>query len=188
MAKLLYFLFLALPAGELLRRFISEDFGANPVEEITHFTGNAATYLLVFLLYLGPAKDLLLPWKPLRWFARNRRMLGLYVFFYAELHLAIWLLDQFLGGQELTINLIKPFILWGLAANLILTMMAATSLKALQRRVPWKKWHALVWLLPLLLGVHWVMKEEGDPKKAIIAFGPLLLAQAYRMMRARKSV
>ncbi len=185
-AKAYPYLFI-LPFFAILAQTALGDLGANPVETISHFTGNWAVFVLLYTLALGPLRYLLPPSKLLSWLARTRRAPGLWAFFYAQLHLLIWLLDQILGGQELAKNLSKPFILWGLAADFILLILALTSLKALQRKLPWKKIHRFVWFALPLIGFHWSLKEEGDPQKALLWLGPLLLLYGLRRLKLKQN-
>ena len=178
----LYFTLLGLPLAELARRIVWGDLGANPVEVVTHYTGATTCYLLAWVIALGPLQALL-PHPLIRWLARHRRMAGLWGFAYAQLHLLIWLLDQTLGAAEVKANLTKPFVLWGLCADAWLWVMALTSLRWFQRRLPWKRLHTWVWVLPLPITLHWMLKEEGNPERALWLFAPLGLLWLARWAR-----
>ena len=83
--KPLVFLIALLPYGYMVQRFRTQDLGADPVQWLTHFTGNWALYLLLVSLAITPVRRLL---PKMAWMVRFRRMLGLFAFFYATLHLA----------------------------------------------------------------------------------------------------
>jgi len=89
--------------------------------------------------------------------------------------MSIFTLDQFVGKDWL-----KPFILSGLTAFGILTLLALTSFRFSQHRLPWKKIHRLVYFTIPLLAVHIWLKEEGQPDKVAYLFLPLIGAEAYR--------
>ncbi|MDX2471793.1 MAG: ferric reductase-like transmembrane domain-containing protein [SAR324 cluster bacterium] len=153
---------------------------ANPVEFITHSTGNATFYLLLFLLWIAPLR--LFP--PLagvsKKLTRHKRFLGLVIYFYASLHLLIFAIDQFIASDW-----VKPFIFSGFASYLILSLMAFTSFKKTQRKLPWKKIHRLVYLILPLIAIHITLKEEGNMTKALIFMVPLFVVENLRFKISR---
>lgn len=171
---LLPFLFLAFNA-------INDSLGTNPVETLTHETGEWALRFLLITLVITPLRRLV----KINWLIKLRRMLGLYAFFYAVLHFItyIWL-DQFFDWQEILIDIPKrPFITIGFAAFLLLIPLAVTSTNAMQKRLK-KKWiqlHKLVYVIPALVIIHFIWTLKADYSEPIIyatIFSVLLLIRA----------
>lgn len=135
--------------------------GGDPVQAIIHYLANSALNILVITLCLAPvSRRFKLPS-----LLAYRRLIGLYVFVYALLHLAAYLvidlgLDWQLFWQE---NLQRPYIWLGMIAFLVLLAMSITSLKALQQKLGrrWLQLHGLVYPITLLVLVHfwWSLKS-----------------------------
>ena len=159
--------------------------GVNPVETIRRSTG---TWTLVFVLAT-------LSVTPLRrftgwhWLARLRRMLGLYAFFYAVLHLVsyVWL-EQFFDGAAIVKDIVKrPFITIGFAAFAMMVPLAVTSTDAMVRRMGAKNWialHRLVYALSVCGVIHyWWLVKRDITQPAIYAL-VLALLLGYRAASA----
>ena len=159
--------------------------GVNPVETIRRSTG---TWTLVFVL-------LTLSVTPLRrfsgwhWLARLRRMLGLYAFFYAALHLTsyVWL-EQFFDGAAIVKDIVKrPFITIGFAAFAMMVPLAVTSTDAMVRRMGGRNWialHRLVYALAVCGVLHyWWLVKRDITQPAIYAL-VLSLLLGYRAVSA----
>jgi sulfoxide reductase heme-binding subunit YedZ len=151
--------------------------GTNPIELLTRSTG---TWTLVFLcagLALTPLRRL----TGAHWLLRLRRMVGLFAFFYAALHLTtyVWF-DQWFDPQEIVKDVIKrPFITVGMAAFLLLLPLALTSTDGMMRRLGrrWGKLHQLVYPIAILGVVHywWLVKRDVTQPLAYAAVVALLL-------------
>jgi sulfoxide reductase heme-binding subunit YedZ len=128
-SKPVIFLICLLPFCLLVLRTVNNDLGANPVEMLTHDTGDWALRLLLLSLAVTPLR--MLTGRP--WLIRYRRMLGLFAFFYALLHFAIYLwIDQDFLWSEIVADILKrPYITIGFAAFLILVPLAVTSTKGM---------------------------------------------------------
>lgn len=160
--KGLSFLAALVPAMWLGLRAYRMDLTANPVTYITHFTGDWAITLLVISLSITPLRRLT------RWneVIKLRRMLGLFAFFYATLHLLTWIvLDKFFDWRWMLEDISeRPFITIGMAAWLILFVLALTSnrisIRALGRR--WQQLHRLVYLAAIFAVIHfwWLVKAD----------------------------
>lgn len=137
--------------------------GANPIEFVQRDLG---TWTLNFLL-------LTLAVTPLRratgwhWLIRLRRMLGLFTFFYAALHLLNWLvLDQFFDWRSMARDIVdRPYITVGVSAFLLLIPLAATSTNAMVRRLGGRRWqnlHRMIYPIAVLGVVHywWLVKKD----------------------------
>ena len=123
--KLLLFLLCLLPFLFLLWDAFSGNLGANPVEELTHRSGDWTLRMLLVTLAVTPLRratgySLL----------RHRRMLGLFSFFYAIVHLVIYVwIDQVFLWDEIVADIIKrPYITFGFTALVILLPLAVTSM------------------------------------------------------------
>ena len=147
------------PLARLVLFGVTGQLGANPVEFITRSTGTWTLVFLCITLAVTPLRRLT-GWNAL---IRFRRMLGLYAFFYALLHFTtyIWL-DQWFDVLSMLKDIGKrPFITVGFAAFVLLVPLAATSTRAMQRRLGrrWQMLHRLVYAIGVLAILHfWWMK------------------------------
>ncbi len=160
--KAAIWLFALLPLARLIWLGVNDNLGANPIEFIEHSTG---TWALVFLLItLGMTPIRLLTGQV--WQIQLRRVLGLFMFFYACLHIItyVWL-DFVFMWDELLIDVAKhPRILVGFAAFLLAIPLAATSNSYMIKRLKtnWKKLHQAVYLIAILAVVHFWMLVKKD--------------------------
>lgn len=179
--KALVWLLALLPLARLVWLGVNDDLGANPVEFVEHSTG---TWALVFLL-------ITLSMTPIRlltgqvWQIQLRRMLGLFMFFYACLHVItyVWLDFNFLW-DELFVDVTKhPRILVGFAAFLLAIPLAATSNSYMIKRLKanWKKLHQLVYVIAILAVVHFLMLVKKDLTEPIYYAIALILLFSIRL-------
>ncbi len=170
-----------LPLARLVWLGFNDNLGANPVEFVEHSTG---TWALVFLL-------ITLSMTPIRlltgqvWQIQLRRMLGLFMFFYACLHITtyVWLDFAFMW-DELLIDVTKhPRILVGLAAFLLTIPLAVTSNSYMIKRLKtnWKKLHQLVYVIAILAVVHFLMLVKKDLTEPIYYAIALILLFGIRL-------
>ena len=180
--KPVLFLACLIPLLILVLGAINDDLGTNPVETLTHETGQWALRFLLIGLAVTPLRRLL----KAAWLIKLRRMLGLYAFFYASLHFLTYLwLDQFFDWQEILIDIPKrPFITIGFISFILLIPLAVTSTNAMQRLLK-KKWltlHKLVYLIPALVIIHftWSLKADFvEPLMYAFIFSALMLSRLY---------
>lgn len=184
-AKPLVFLACLLPASLIIWDGFAEMLGANPVEALLHRTGDWSLRLLLVTLAVTPLR-ILTGW---RWPLRLRRMLGLFAYFYVVCHFTVYLwLDRQLSWGEIVTDVVeRPYITVGFAAFLILSALAATSPKAMVRRLGkrWKSLHRWVYAAGLLGVLHywwWVKADVLDPLIYAFIFALLL---AFRLKRLR---
>lgn len=148
-----------------------EVLGPNPAEFITRSMGDWTLRFLLLTLAVTPLRKLL-GW---HWLARFRRMLGLYAFFYALLHFCCYLaFDHLFDFGEVVADVLdRPFITLGFAALLLLVPLAATSAKAMVRRLGGRRWamlHRLVYVIAALGVIHfWLMVKADVTEPAIHA-------------------
>src|SRR5580704_5323403 len=125
--KVVVFALCLVPFGRLAWRYWMDDLTANPIEFITHFTGDWAIRLVVATLAITPLRKLLRVPDLILF----RRMLGLFAFFYATLHFATWFgLDKFFDMHEILDDFTKRrFIIAGLVGYVCMIPLALTSTK-----------------------------------------------------------
>lgn len=134
----------------------------NPLQVAIQRSGDAAVLLLLASLACTP-----LSWvRGWAWFVRWRRPLGLYAFAYALAHVVLYAgVDYAWNWGWLGVEFReKPYLWFGAAAFLILSILAVTSLRRIQRRLGWrwKVLHRLVYASALLVLVHLVLVVKGD--------------------------
>lgn len=188
--KRIIFVAALIPAARLVVGAFTGDLTANPVEYITHQTGWWALTFLTISLSITPLR---------RCTGRNevirlRRMLGLYAFFYATLHLSTWiLLDNFLDTVMMVEDIFeRPFVTVGMATYLILLALAVTSTAGWVRRLGrrWQRLHRLVYVASLGAVVHfwWLVKADTrEPQRWAVAVIVLLGFRLWWINRSRLS-
>lgn len=171
-----------LPLARLIWLGVNDNLGANPVEFVEHSTGLWALIFLLISLTMTPIRLL----TGQVWQIQLRRVLGLFMFFYACLHITayVWL-DFAFFWDEIVIDVAKhPRILVGFAAFLLAIPLAATSNSWMIKKLKtnWKKLHQLVYLIAILAVVHFwmlVKKDITEPLYYAIALGLLLVIRLY---------
>lgn len=160
--KIAIWMFAFLPLLRLIWLGIQDNLGANPVEFVERSTG---TWALVFLLLsLGMTPIRLLTGQV--WQIQLRRLLGLWMFAYACLHITtyVWL-DYSFYWPDIVKDLIKhPYVIVGFSAFVLTIPLAVTSNQAMMKRLKtnWKKLHQLVYVIALLAILHfwWLVKKD----------------------------
>lgn len=139
-----------------------EILGPEPGKAIAWFTGEWAFNILLLALAITPVRK----WFGWRWPMAHRRMLGLFVMFYATLHLLsyiVFLLAWEWGdiGSEL---IERPYLTLGFLAWLLLIPLAVTSTKGWQRRLKkkWKSLHKVIYLIAILCAVHYLLQIRSN--------------------------
>lgn len=169
---------------------------ADPVKYITHFTGRTTLIIVLLTLSVTPIRNL----SGRQGLGRVRRLVGLFAFFYAVVHLLIYFVfDRGLVLAELGEDIAKrPYITVGFTAWMMLLALAVTSPVAMVRRLGGKRWqqlHRLIYLVvPLgLLHFAWAQKKDLSPLwPYLVAVGGLLalrllVRQPSRRPRVRAS-
>ncbi len=159
--------------------------GANPIERVLHHTGWWALILLFVTLAITPVRRL----TGRNELAAARRPLGLFAFFYATLHLAIYLsLDQLFAWSFLLEDILeRPFISVGMAAWLLLLPLAVTSTRQwivrLGRR--WVLLHRLIYPATALGLLHYFWRVRADTRAPLILVVILAILLLLRIRRRR---
>jgi methionine sulfoxide reductase heme-binding subunit len=184
--RLAAFVAACLPAAALAYRFYIQDLTANPGDYITDQTGTWALTLLVISLTITPLRRLT-KWNEL---IKLRRMLGLFAFFYATLHMLTWVVFvHFFDWRFMVEDVVKrPYITVGMATFLILFALALTSNRLSIRRLGkrWQKLHRLVYVAAIGAVIHfwWQVKADTtEPVRWAVAVGLLL---GFRVWWARR--
>ena len=187
-AKPLVFALCLLPLSWLLSRVAQDQLGANPQEALIRATGDWALRFLVIVLAVTPLREL----SGLSALARYRRMLGLFMYFYALLHFLSYSgFDMGFDVADIVIDIVKrPFILVGSLALLLLTPLAATSFNAAIRTLGAKRWqrlHRLVYLVAGLAILHffWMRAGKNDFAEVLVYAGILALLLGWRLRKLR---
>jgi len=180
--KVAVFVLCLAPLARLGWRAWSGNLTANPIEYITHFTGDWAIRLLVATLGITPLRKLL----RLPDLIRFRRMIGLFAFFYASLHFATWFgLDKFFDMHEILQDFVKRrFIIAGLATFLAMLPLAVTSTKGWIRRLGGRRWqmlHRLVYLAGITASVHYFWLVKSDIRLPALYATLVAILLAYRL-------
>ena len=180
-ARLVVFVNGAVPLVLLAWDAAHNNLGANPVEFLTRTTGALALVFLVLSLAVTPLrKQLAQPWM-----VKLRRMLGLYSFVYASLHLMtyVWFDKSFSASAVVKDTFKRPFITFGMAAFLILVPLAITSTNGMVKRLGGKRWnrlHRLVYLAGALAVIHYYALVKADTREPIIFGIVIALLLLYR--------
>jgi sulfoxide reductase heme-binding subunit YedZ len=169
-----------IPLGILAWRISRSSLGPDPVAQLEHNTGIWALRLLLAALVITPLRRLG-GWNGV---VRYRRMLGLFAFFYASIHLAIYLVVD-LGGfwsQILTEIGRKPFITAGFLAWLLMIPLAITSTRAMMRRLGarWQRLHRLVYPSGALAALHFLWQVKYG--EAIATIEPVIYAGIFALL------
>ncbi|MCW4473423.1 protein-methionine-sulfoxide reductase heme-binding subunit MsrQ [Xanthomonas sp. H13-6] len=161
----------------------SNALGADPVAEIEHRTGLWALRLLLLTLAVTPLRQL--SGQPV--LLRFRRMLGLYAFFYACLHLSAYLVLDLRGYWTQVFEEIakRPYITVGFAAWLLMLALAATSTQGWIRRLKrnWGRLHRLVYLVGILAVLHFWWVVKSDVREPALYASILALLLGWRLWR-----
>jgi sulfoxide reductase heme-binding subunit YedZ len=191
--KVAVFLSCLLPLAWLLWKFFGPTpgdmstwgvrLGANPIEKITHTTGDWTLRFLLITLAITPLRKLLGAPALIKF----RRMFGLFAFFYASLHFTtyIWL-DKFFNLHEMLADIAKrKFITVGFTAFLLLIPLALTSTAGWIRRLGGKRWqalHRLIYVSAIAGVIHYLWLVKADIRKPLIYGAILAVLLLYRIV------
>lgn len=158
--------------------------GPEPGKAVVWFTGTWAFNFLLLTLAVTPLRRLLK--QP--WLIQHRRMLGLFAFFYASLHLlsyfAFLLEWRFaeLGAETIK----RPYLLLGMTAWLLLLPLAVTSTRGWQRRLKqgWKRLHKLIYPLSVLVAVHYLLQIRSSWFEPVLYAALVLCLLLLRWQKA----
>lgn len=179
--KVLVWLACLYPFASLVYRAVFTSLGPDPTHTITFWTGLATIRLLVISLAITPLRRL----SPrLSWLIRFRRLLGLFAFFYASLHLLTYVgLYSYFDVRAIGADILKRrYVTAGMAAWVLLLPLALTSTKWSIRKLGknWQKLHRLVYVAAILGVIHfWWLVKSGvrTPLTITLILGVVLLSR-----------
>jgi methionine sulfoxide reductase heme-binding subunit len=169
------------PLARLGWKAYGGNLGANPIEVITHSTGDWTLIFLLVTLAITPLRKL--TGQP--WLIRFRRMLGLFAFFYVCLHFLtyIWL-DKFFNVHEMLADVAKRrFITVGFTGFVLLIPLAITSTAGWIRRLGGRRWnllHRLIYLSAIAGVIHYYWLVKADVRKPLQYAAVLAVLLGYR--------
>ncbi len=160
------------------------DLGADPVRRLEHACGITALNLLLITLAVTPVREI----TGLAHLLRLRRMLGLFAFFYAVAHFAVYaMLDQWFDLRAVGADIVKrPYITIGMLALLLLVPLVVTSTDRMMRRLGrrWTQLHRLIYVITALGLWHFWWQEKADIREPLLYAGIFAVLMAWRV-RAR---
>lgn len=177
--RILIFSLSLIPLVFIVYKTLTNQLGADPAKTIVLFTGEWSIYFLFVTLAVTPLRRLInFKRFHFRWLQVHRRMLGLFVLFYALLHVAAFLI--FILGLDLSRfakELVeRPYILVTIPAVVLLIALGITSTKAMMRRMGknWLRLHKSIYLIAVLAWVHVFMQVRSSYFEVVL-FGVILM-------------
>jgi sulfoxide reductase heme-binding subunit YedZ len=180
-ACLVPFVLLLVPFLKLLTTGNAPELGANPVEYITHHTGDWTIRFLLITLCVTPLRKILNQPR----LTRYRRMLGLFAFFYVCLHFMTWfILDKSFSLSDMWADVVKRrFITVGMLGFALLLPLAITSTAGWVRRMGFAKWqrlHRLIYFAALAGVIHYMWLVKSDERLPLMYGAILTVLMLYR--------
>ena len=164
------FILSTIPFLIIIYKILFNKLGPEPVKEITHFTGEWTLIFICLTLAMSPLKKL----THLNFWVKGRRMLGLFVFFYASLHLLTYVgIDYRFSWQPIFDDVVKKkYIFVGFAAWLLLIPLTLTSSQKMMLLLKqnWKKLHRLIYVIAILGSLHFIWLSKTIYFKPLIYF------------------
>ena len=164
------FILSTIPFLIIIYKIFFNKLGPEPVKEITHFTGEWTLIFICLTLAMSPLKKL----TNLNFWVKVRRMLGLFVFFYASLHLLTYVgIDYRFSWQPIFDDVVKKkYIFVGFAAWLLLIPLTLTSSQKMMLLLKknWKRLHRLIYVIAILGSLHFVWLSKTIYFKPLIYF------------------
>jgi sulfoxide reductase heme-binding subunit YedZ len=180
--KVVVFSLCLVPLGMLVLRAVQGNLTANPIEFITHTTGDWTLRFLVITLAITPLRKVL----RLPQLIRFRRMFGLFAFFYACLHFSTWIgLDKFFDWTEMWKDVQKRrFITVGFTGFVLMIPLAITSTAGWIRRLGGKRWqllHRAIYVSAIAGVIHYYWLVKSDVRKPLQYAAMVGLLLAWRL-------
>lgn len=187
LAKPAVFVFSLIPFLWLCLDVWQDRLGANPIETLHFRLGDWALRFICLTLLLTPYRQI----TGQNWVNRFRRMIGLYAFFYGLLHFLVYVFLDISLSWEIFVDDIRdsPYIIFGLVTFFILLSMAATSTKAIQKKLKknWVRLHRLIYVAAVTAVLHYFMLTKSDLREPMLYALIVVLLLGYRLARYIKS-
>ena len=178
--KIVIFTLSLVPMFFIIYQIINNQLGPEPIKDITHHTGKWTLYFIVITLAMTPLKKI----TKLNIWINYRRMFGLFIFFYASVHLMTYVgLDYRFDLESIGDDIIKKkYIFIGFSAWLLLIPLAITSNKRMIRilKKKWKKLHRLIYVIALFGAIHYVWLVKRDLTEPLIFLTVILILLTFR--------
>ena len=178
--KIVIFTFSLGPIFFIIYQIITNQLGPEPIKDITHHTGKWTLYFIVITLAMTPLKKI----TKLNIWINYRRMFGLFIFFYASVHLMTYVgLDYRFDLASIGDDIIqKKYIFIGFSAWLLLIPLAITSNKRMIKilKKKWKKLHRLIYVIALFGAIHYVWLVKRDLTEPLIFLTVILILLTFR--------
>jgi len=175
------FILSLIPFFVIISKIYFNQLGPEPVKEITHHTGEWTLIFICLTLAMSPLKRFtnLVIW------IKFRRMLGLFVFFYATIHLITYVvIDYRLDWHQIFNDVLKKkYIFIGFSAWLLLIPLAFTSSQKMAKllRHNWKKLHRLIYIIAIFGSLHYIWLSKTIFFKPLIFMLIILVLLALRI-------
>ena len=173
-----------LPLAYVGWKFATDRLGANPIRELEIETGLWTLRFLAVTLSITPARKAF-GWNSL---VKYRRMLGVFTFTYACVHLSMWVgVDWFFAWPDMWGEIVKhKYILIGMTTWLVLLPLAVTSTKGWVRRLGkrWTTLHRLVYVAAITGTIHYLWAVKKDTFFPLVYLGVFGLLLGYRVVVA----
>ena len=178
--KVVIFILSLVPIFYITYQILTNQLGPEPIKDITHHTGKWTLYFIVITLAMTPLKKM----TKLNIWINYRRMFGLFIFFYASIHLMTYVgLDYRFDLASIGDDIIKKkYIFIGFSAWLLLIPLAITSNKQMMKilKNKWKKLHRLIYLISLCGAIHYLWLVKRDLTEPLIFLTVILILLALR--------
>ena len=178
--KVVIFTLSLVPIFYIIHQILTNQLGPEPIKDITHHTGKWTLYFIVITLAMTTLKKI----TKLNIWINYRRMFGLFIFFYASMHLMTYVgLDYQFDLTSIGDDILKKkYIFIGFSAWLLLIPLAVTSNKRMIRvlKNKWKKLHRLIYLISLFGAIHYLWLVKRDLTEPLIFLAVILILLAFR--------
>ena len=168
--KPIIFILSTIPFLFITYKIFFNKLGPEPVKEITHFTGEWTLIFICLTLSMSPLKKL----TNINYCVKVRRMFGLFVFFYASMHLLTYVgIDYRFSWQPIFEDVVKKkYIFVGFAAWVLLIPLTITSSQKMMLLLKqnWKKLHRLIYVIAILGSLHFIWLSKTIYFKPLIYF------------------
>ena len=175
------------PLGTIILDIYYNDLGAEPVKKIMNHFGEWTLIFIILTLSISPLRKLT---NSTEWI-KFRRMVGLFTFFYASIHMLSYVGLDYRFDFEPLINDVfkKKFIFIGFSAWLLLTLLALTSSDKMVRLLKhnWKKIHRLVYIIAIFGALHFIWLSKTIFFKPLIYTVIILILLSFRIKYKKKA-
>ena len=180
-SKIFVFLLCLWPLYSIIYRIFYNNLGAEPVDKIINHFGEWTLIFIILTLSISPLRKLT---NSTEWL-KFRRMVGLFTFFYASIHMLSYVgLDYRFDFEPLFNDVLKKkFIFIGFSAWCLLTLLALTSFDAMVKLLKhnWKKLHKIVYIIAIFGALHFIWLSKTIFFKPLIYSIIILILLSFRI-------